>query len=106
MRSTDGDIVDMFLERNEEAINATSEKYGRRIRNIAFRIVGNIQTAEECENDTYLEAWNRIPPSEPRTYLMAFLSRIARTISINRSVSDHRLKRFAYIDELSSKTNP
>ena len=103
MRSTDGDIVDMFLERNEDAINATSEKYGRRIRNIAFRIVGNIQTAEECENDTYLEAWNRIPPSEPRTYLMAFLSRISRTISINRSVSDHRLKRFAYIEELSSE---
>ena len=103
MRVSDADIVNMFLERNEDAINEASERYGSRIRSIAYRITRNIQTSEECENDTYLEAWNRIPPSEPRTYLMTFLSRIARTISINRCVSDHRLKRFAYIEELSSE---
>lgn len=103
MRVSDGDIVNMFLERNEDAIQIVSDRYGSRLRSIAFRITGNMQTSEECENDTYLEAWNRIPPSEPRTYLMTFLSRIARTISINRCVKDHRLKRFAYIEELSSE---
>lgn len=100
---SDGDIVDMFLKRNEDALETVSNKYGNRIRSISFRITGDLQTAEECENDTYLEAWNRIPPSEPRTYLMTFLSRIARTISINRSLKDHRLKRFAYIEELSTE---
>ena len=103
MKISDSDIVDMFLERKENAIKATSERYGARLRSICFRITGNTQTAEECENDTYLEAWKRIPPSEPRTYFMTFLSRIARTISLNRSVSDHRLKRFAYMEELSSE---
>ncbi len=103
MKIADSDIVDMFLKRNEDAIRITSERYGSRLRSISFRITGNIQTAEECENDTYLEAWKRIPPSEPRTFFMTFLSRIARTISINRIVSDHRLKRFAYVEELSSE---
>ena len=101
--ASDSEIVDMFLERNEEAICETQNKYGKSLRSISCRITGNVQTAEECENDTYLEAWNRIPPSEPRSYLMTFLSRIARTISINRCVSDHRLKRFAYIEDLSSE---
>lgn len=101
MNISDSMIVDMFLDRNEDAIKEVSEKYGKRIRKISYGITGNVQTSEECENDTYLEAWNRIPPNEPRTYLMAFLSRIVRTISINRVTSDHRLKRAAYVEELS-----
>ena len=100
---SDGDIVDMFLKRNEDALETVSNKYGNRIRSISFRITGDLQTAEECENDTYLEAWNRIPPSEPRTYLMTFLSRIARTISINRSLKDHRASSSSVEKELDAK---
>jgi len=103
LKSDDSSIVDMFLNREEEAIRIVSAKYGARIRSIAYGITENTETAEECENDTYMEAWNRIPPHEPRTYLLAFLSRIVRTISINRCVRDRRLKRFAFISELTSE---
>lgn len=99
----DDRIVELFLNRDESAIACTSEKYGNRLCSIAQRITGDLSTAEECENDTYLEAWKRIPPNEPRTYLLAFLSRIIRNISINRCVERDRLKRSAYITELSAE---
>ena len=103
LKSDDSSIVDMFLNREEEAIRIVSAKYGARIRSISYGITENTETAEECENDTYMEAWNRIPPHEPRTYLLAFLSRIVRSISINRCISDRRLKRFAFVSELTSE---
>ena len=99
----DNGIVDLFFNRDESAIVHTKEKYGKRIRAISFRITGDEATSEECENDTYLEAWNRIPPNEPRTYLLAFLSKINRNIAINRCVERERLKRKAMIVELSEE---
>lgn len=62
-----------------------------------------MQTAEECENDTYLQAWNAIPPHNPKEYLYAFLARITRHISLNRCRDRRRLKRSAYICELSAE---
>ncbi|MBQ4467934.1 MAG: sigma-70 family RNA polymerase sigma factor [Firmicutes bacterium] len=99
----DDRIVDLFLSRDESAIYCTQEKYGSRLRNISKRITEDHATAEECENDTYLEAWNRIPPNEPRTYLFAFLAKIIRNISINRCLKRDSLKRKAYITELSKE---
>ncbi len=99
----DEQIVELYLSREETAIRYTGEKYGERLRRIALRICGDLPTAEECENDTYLEAWQRIPPAEPRDYFPAFLSRIVRNISINRCVERDRLKRRAYITELSAE---
>lgn len=99
----DEKIVELFLNKDESAITQTAEKYGVRLRSIAQRITADLSVAEECENDTYLEAWNRIPPNEPRTYLIAFLSRIIRNISINRCIERNRLKRSAYITELSDE---
>jgi len=96
-------IIDLFMDRDENAISATAEKYGKRLRLISARITGDIMTAEECENDTYNEAWNRIPPNEPRTYFLAFLSKIVRNISINRCVERDALKRKAEIVELSEE---
>ena len=61
------------------------------------------QTAEECENDTYLEAWNRIPPHEPTDYFYAFLARITRNISLNRCRDRSRLKRQAHICQLTAE---
>ena len=55
-------IVELYLRRDESAIGQTAEKYGSRLRSLAYGIVNDRQTAEECENDTYLEAWNAIPP--------------------------------------------
>ena len=99
----DNRIVELYLLRDETAIRQTSEKYGNRLRSLAYGIVGDRQTAEECENDTYMEAWNTIPPHEPGGYLYAFLARITRHISLNRCRDRSRLKRSALICELSAE---
>lgn len=97
----DNEIVELYLKRDESAIRHTAEKYGNRLRAMSYSIVEDEQGAQECENDTYLEAWNRIPPSEPRTYLYAFLARITRNLSLNRCRAQSALKRSAMICELS-----
>ena len=99
----DNRIVELYLLRDETAIKQTSEKYGSRLRSLAYRIVDDRQTAEECENDTYMEAWNIIPPHEPGSYLYAFLARITRHISLNCCRARSRLKRSAFICELSAE---
>lgn len=99
----DEKIVQMFLRRDGEAIQQTSEKYGAQLRALSFGITADKQTAEECENDTYLEAWNAIPPSEPKTYFYAFLARITRHISIDRCRERKSLKRDGHVVELSDE---
>ena len=99
----DNRIVELYLLRDETAIKQTTEKYGSRLRSLACGIVTDQQTAEECENDTYMEAWNTIPPHEPRSYLYAFLARITRHISLNWCRDRNRLKRSAFICELSAE---
>lgn len=99
----DNKIVELYMFRDEEAVKQTSEKFGKRLRSLAYGIVGDRQTAEECENDTYMEAWNAIPPHEPRSYLYAFLARITRHISLNCCRERSRLKRRAFICELSTE---
>ncbi|MBE6576193.1 MAG: RNA polymerase sigma factor [Ruminococcaceae bacterium] len=99
----DREIVDLFLCRDERAIGQAAEKYGNRLRTLAYGIVEDRQTAEECENDTYLEAWNAIPPHEPRDYLYAFLARITRHLALNCCRDRARLKRSAEICTLSDE---
>ena len=99
----DDKLVSLYLLRDESAISHTAEKYGSRLRGIAQRITGDAATAEECENDTYLEAWNRIPPHEPRSYLAAFLSRIVRNLSLNRCAERECLKRGAWVTEFTEE---
>ena len=99
----DNQIVELYLQRDETAIKHSAIKYGIRLRTIANRIVKDQQTAEECENDTYLEAWNTIPPHEPGNYLFAFLARITRHLSLNCCRDRSRLKRSAFICELSEE---
>ncbi len=99
----DNIIVDLYLNHDENAISETRDKYGARLRSLAFNIVKDIHTTEECENDTYMQAWNSIPPHEPRHYLYAFLARIIRHISLNRCREGNRLKRSAFICELSTE---
>ena len=99
----DSKIVDLYLIRDESAISQTAQKYGRLLRNVAYGIVEDLHTAEECENDTYMAAWNSIPPHEPRNYLFAFLARITRHIALDFCKERSRLKRSAFICELSSE---
>ena len=97
----DGRIVELYLCRDEAAIEETAKKYGARLRSLANGIVADRQTSEEVENDTYMESWNSIPPHEPRDYLYAFLARIARHLSLNRCRERSALKRSAHVCELS-----
>lgn len=99
----DSRIVDLYLNRDETAIKETTEKYGSRLRCLAYSIVGDRQIAEECENDTYLEVWNSIPPHEPRNYLFAFLALITRRTAFDFCRKRDRLKRSAFICELSAE---
>lgn len=99
----DSRIVDMYLERDEAAIKETADKYGTRLRTLAYGIVDDAHTAEECENDTYMQVWSSVPPHEPRDYLYAFSARITRHISLNRCRDEKRLKRSAYICDLGTE---
>lgn len=80
----DVEIVEHFLRRDEAAIAAAAEQYGARLHAIARGLLGSDADAEECVNDAWLEAWNRIPPHEPRDYLFAFLAKIVRAKALNR----------------------
>lgn len=97
----DSGIVDLYLSRNEEAISQTSQKYGSRLRALSLGIVADHFTAEECENDTYMEAWRSIPPHAPRNYLYPFLARITRHKSLNCCRERNTLRRDAHICELT-----
>lgn len=99
----DSAIVELYLNRNEDALHQTAAKYGSRLRALAMGITEDFQTAEECENDTYLQAWNSIPPHEPRDYLHPYLARITRHLALNRCRDRDRLKRKAHISQLSAE---
>lgn len=99
----DRGIVELFWQRNEEALRLTAEKFGTRLQALAYGIVGDRQTAEECENDTYWEAWQAIPPHRPEDYLYAFLACITRRNALNRCREQAALKRRGHIMELSAE---
>lgn len=85
-------IVDLYWARKESAIGESHRKYGRMLQSLSFSMLDSKEDAEECVNDTYLDAWNAMPTARP-TYLGAFLSKITRRISIDRFRSSHRQKR-------------
>ena len=87
----DREIVALYFSRDEDAVGETSRKYGARLRGISRDIVEDGPTAEECENDTYLEAWNRIPPHDPSDYLFPILARIVRNLSLDACRTRNRL---------------
>ncbi len=76
-------IIGLYQNREESAIRETKAKYGRYCRAIAYNILQNEEDAEECENDTYLDVWNSIPPQKPSVF-SAYLGAITRRISLDR----------------------
>jgi RNA polymerase sigma-70 factor (ECF subfamily) len=80
---TDDAIVELYWQRDENAIKETDRKYGEYLLVIADNIVHNRLDSEECLNDTYLGTWNRIPPTRPVS-LQAFLTRIMRNVSVGK----------------------
>lgn len=85
-------IVDMYWDRNEGAIAESDRKYGRMLNSLSFALLSSREDAEECVNDTYVDAWNAMPTARPEN-LGAFLSKITRRISIDRFRKQHRQKR-------------
>ena len=79
----DQQIVELYWDRREQAIDETRAKYGPYCRRIALGILCDEQDALECENDTYLAAWNAIPPHRPKM-LSTFLGKLTRRISLDR----------------------
>lgn len=88
----DSQIIQLYWDRNQAAIPATSQKYGNYCQSIAQNILGNNQDAEECVNDTYLSAWNTMPPHRPNI-LSTFLGKITRNLSFNKYKHNHAEKR-------------
>ena len=88
----DREIVDLYWKRSDLAISETEQKYGRYCRTIAFNICGTNEDAEECVNDTWFRAWNRMPSERP-TVLSAFLGCITRNLAINMIKAKNRIKR-------------
>ena len=79
----DQGIIALFFDRSEQAIEETDKKYGGYCYSIAYNILFNREDSEECVSDTYLAAWNTIPPRRPN-FLNAFLAKMTRHISIDR----------------------
>lgn len=76
-------IVELYWKRSENAIAETAKKYGKYCFSIAYNVLANNEDAEESVNDTYMKAWNNLPPQRPAV-LITFLGRITRSISISR----------------------
>ena len=79
----DQGIVALFFDRSEQAIAEVDKKYGAYCYSIAYNILSSPEDTEESVSDTYLAAWNTIPPRKPN-FLNAFLGKITRHISIDR----------------------
>lgn len=85
-------IIDLYWAREESAIAETNTKYGNYCRSIAQHILNNSEDSEECVNDTWLRAWDSMPPTRP-DFLSAFLGKITRNLSISRYRMNHARKR-------------
>ena len=88
----DQSIVALFWERSEQAIAETDRKYGAYCYSIAYHALANNEDAEESVSDTYMAAWNQLPPHRP-SILATFLGKITRRISINRWKAKNTAKR-------------
>lgn len=95
----DSQIVGLYWERNQKAIQETAGKYGGLLERISWNILRSRSDAEECVNDTYLRAWNAIPPTRP-VVLGTWLGTIVRNLSLDRWKRDRTEKRGAGADLL------
>lgn len=95
----DAQIISLYFARSEAAIAETAARYGAYLNQIAYNILRDSADTEEIVNDTYLGAWNAIPPANPRSFCH-FLSRITRNLSFTRLDYKLAAKRSAILEEL------
>lgn len=85
----DAEIIDLYWQRDEKAIEETDIKYQKYLFSVAYRILQDRLDCEECVNDTYVGAWDSIPPTKPKVF-KAFLSTLTRRIAVNRYHSNRK----------------
>lgn len=105
----DFEIIDLYWARSEEAVCKTAEKYGPYCHVIAYRILSDREDAKESVNDTYLAAWNAMPPHRPAA-LQIFLGKITRRLSLKKWRDQTRIKRgggqlLLILDELAESVS-
>ena len=98
----DSKIIELFFARDEDAIKHTDDTYGRRLYQLADNIVRNGQDAEESVSDTYLKAWNTIPPRKPQ-YFFAYIAKICRHFALDRLDWKNAAKRKAEVVSLTQE---
>ncbi len=101
----DTEIIGLYFARNETAITETDRKYGSYCRTVADNILHSPEDTEECVNDTWLRAWNAMPPQKPAR-LRLFLAKITRNLAFDRYAQRMTAKRGggeigAVLDELA-----
>lgn len=95
----DSAIIDLYWAREEAAIAESDRKYGSYCRAIAYHILKSREDSDECVNDTWLRAWNAMPPERPGI-LSAFLGRITRNLSLDRYRQRHALRRAGELETI------
>ncbi len=93
----DSQIIDLFFERSEQAVEELDRKYGRAVRKTAANLLQNVQDAEECVNDAYLGVWNSIPPHRPES-LVSYVCKISRNLAVSKLRRDTAVKRNSCFD--------
>ena len=99
---TDSQIIALFWERNEDAIQETDAVYGRKLYAISDKILRSHQDAEESVSDTYMRAWETIPPQKPN-YFFAYLAKICRNFSLRKLQWNSAAKRNAEVVSLTQE---
>lgn len=98
----DNKIIELFFARNQDAIRHTDAIYGKQLYHLANRIVENDQDAEENVSDTYLRAWNTIPPQRPK-HFFAYIAKICRNFALKRLDWRNAQKRRAEVVTLTQE---
>ena len=93
----DEEIIELFFERSEKALEELEAKYGKICLQTSYNILDNYFDAEECVNDSYLGVWNAIPPTRPDP-LLTYVLKIVRNVSLTRYQKNHAQKRNSSYD--------
>lgn len=108
LQVTDGEIIDLYFARSEDAISETNIKYGKLCFQIIFGILCDKRDSEECINDTWMALWNAIPPKKPNPF-KAYVCRVAKNLALKKWEYNHAGKRNSELEmsleELSDCVN-
>ncbi len=98
----DDEIIALYFRRDEDAIRQTELAYGSKLYNLSYRLLWNREDAEESVSDTYMKAWENIPPTKP-TFFYAYLAKICRFLAMGKLDWNNAAKRKAEVVELSDE---